>query len=434
MAWDQTASDDDFGTCGNCKNPRTYFYWCSNCEYLRYQEAFPKWTSGNKIIDKVIREIQRDAPSIYSFIEWIPYNRFSEIKQIGQGAFSTVYTATWKEGPRDGPPFFDGSKSQKSLPMWERRCGLRTVLRTHRNSQNIQADFFNELKALLRCAPDGQDFENFSLRNVLRCYGITQNPATKEYAMIMQYADQGDLNVYLSRNKGDNKFSPGEVKSLKQIAIGLSVIHAAGLIHRNIHAGNILQSGKNFYIGDVGLSKPVEIEHSPAKGVYGVMPYVAPEVLLGGAYTQAADIYSFGMVIWEYLMKERPFIDRAHDPHLHIGIYNGLRPYIGSHIPLHLKELIERCWDSDPWRRPTADLLEGLLSARTKIGSEDNIQIPRHLSLEVDPVASKMTNGFCKKPQRYHPEAVYKTRFLRFIDPINSTSFGGKSRKFCALV
>jgi serine/threonine protein kinase len=52
------------------------------------------------------------------------------------------------------------------------------------------------------------------------------------------------------------------------------------------------------YVTDLGLSRPVNAKKEERE-VYGVLPYVAPEVLQGQPYTQASDVYSFGIVAYE---------------------------------------------------------------------------------------------------------------------------------------
>ena len=71
-----------------------------------------------------------------------------------------------------------------------------------------------------------------------------------------------------------------------------------------------------------------EVDNVDATKIYGVMPYVAPEVLRGQPYTQAADIYSFGMVMYFVATGRRPFSNRAHDQNLALSICNGIRPEI----------------------------------------------------------------------------------------------------------
>jgi hypothetical protein len=53
---------------------------------------FANWTSGNEVIDNIIQEKNYDE----YFIEWIPYDKFIDIKEIGDNCLTT---AIWKEGP-----------------------------------------------------------------------------------------------------------------------------------------------------------------------------------------------------------------------------------------------------------------------------------------------------------------------------------------------
>ncbi|CAI2192517.1 5245_t:CDS:1, partial [Funneliformis geosporum] len=47
--------------------------------------------------------------------------------------------------------------------------------------------------------------------------------------------------------------------------------------------------------------------------IYGVLPFVAPEVLRGQPYTLSSDIYSFSMILWEFISGVFPFDNKAHD-------------------------------------------------------------------------------------------------------------------------
>ena len=78
------------------------------------------------------------------------------------------------------------------------------------------------------------------------------------------------------------------------MARGLLYIHNAGKVHKDFHSGNILLFLEEdvTFISDLGLCQPANKEKQTIKkeGVYGVLPYVAPEVLCGHQYTEAADI------------------------------------------------------------------------------------------------------------------------------------------------
>src|SRR5436190_1472704 len=89
---------------------------------------------------------------------------------------------------------------------------------------------------------------------------------------------------------------------------------------------------------------------------------MAPEVLRGKPYTKAADIYSFGIIMWEFTSGIPAFNNKSHDFNLALDICKGLRPKIvASTLPVYAR-LMRRCWDSDPNKRPTADELVEILS------------------------------------------------------------------------
>ncbi len=66
--------------------------------------------------------------------------------------------------------------------------------------------------------------------------------------------------------------------------------------------------------------------------IYGILPFVAPEVLRGKPYTTASDIYSFSMIMWEIISGISLFNDRAYDLHLSLSICRGERPKIIENV------------------------------------------------------------------------------------------------------
>ncbi|POG70327.1 uncharacterized protein OCT59_020095 [Rhizophagus irregularis] len=102
-------------------------------------------------------------------------------------------------------------------------------------------------------------------------------------------------------------------------------------------------------------------QQSKEEGIYGVLPYMAPEVLRGHQYTKAADIYSFGIIMNELLSEEIPYGDISHDEFLAVKICKGQRPKIFEDVPKLLADLIIRCWDAEIENRPTAKELYQIL-------------------------------------------------------------------------
>jgi serine/threonine protein kinase len=96
---------------------------------------------------------------------------------------------------------------------------------------------------------------------------------------------EGNLRHYLSNNNRELTLQD-KISHLVKIAQGLKDIHAKNLVHRDFHSGNILKGIKktDCLITDLGLCKPAN-EISQEDKVFGVMPYVAPEVLRNNPYT-----------------------------------------------------------------------------------------------------------------------------------------------------
>src|SRR6185436_12357547 len=84
-------------TCPEC-NQENYVDWCKPCNSKHFQNDFNNWTSGNGKIDKFIQDAQLNAIINLSVIEWIPYDRFKDVKQIGKGGFGTIHYARWIDG------------------------------------------------------------------------------------------------------------------------------------------------------------------------------------------------------------------------------------------------------------------------------------------------------------------------------------------------
>ena len=166
------------------------------------------------------------------------------------------------------------------------------------------------------------------------------------------YYKGGNLSDYL--NQSENYiYCQAKIHHLSQIARGLLAIHNAKKVHKDLHPGNILFGSFEYsYISDLGMCQPAN--NKAKKVVYGVLPYMAPEVLCGSQYTKAADICSFGIIMNELMSEEAPYNDIPHDHILAVKICKGLRPKISEDTPKLLADLIIKCWDAKAENRPTA--------------------------------------------------------------------------------
>ncbi|PKY44646.1 kinase-like protein, partial [Rhizophagus irregularis] len=106
---------------------------------------------------------------------------------------------------------------------------------------------------------------------------------------------------------------------------------------------------------DLGFCGPAD---KPSESIYGNLPYIAPEVIVGREYTFASDIYSIAILMWEISSGQTPFINYEHENDIVMNIINSIRPKIVPGTPLEYKNLMKECWDADPLKRPDANALE----------------------------------------------------------------------------
>jgi serine/threonine protein kinase len=175
----------------------------------------------------------------------------------------------------------------------------------------------------------------------------------------------------------------------------------------------------------MGLCKPANYNESEIK-LYGVLGYLAPEILRGQNYTKASDIYSFGILMYEFISELPPYHDNAHDLTLALNICEGVRPEFKIKVPKLILHLIKNCLDAEPSNRPNARdlliILEGLVFDMKKWenGKSELIkQIEETEKINNKPPVNDL-------PLKIHPEAIYKSRPLNFKDlpePKNSDDY-----------
>ena len=128
------------GKCPECNQEKTYYNWCKTCNSKRFRNDFNNWTSGNDKIDKFIQDAQLNANYRRGVIEWIPYDRFKDVKQIGRGGFGTIHYARWIDGYIEE---WDIENQQ-----WKRYGQVEVALKMFDNFVNFD-DVLNEVNILI---------------------------------------------------------------------------------------------------------------------------------------------------------------------------------------------------------------------------------------------------------------------------------------------
>ncbi|EXX74211.1 uncharacterized protein OCT59_003761 [Rhizophagus irregularis] len=373
------------------------------------------WSSGNEIIDDFIQERQLKINDNNDVVfKWISYSQFNDIKEIGKGGFSTVYSAIWKDAPLD-----------KKV---HNRNGVIALKCLH-SSQNITDKFLNEVK----------EYSINKSSNILNIYGISQNPNTKEYIMVLQYAKEGNFNHWMNKNYKYFNWKD-KLSALLNIINGLKEIHQKNLVHRDFHTGNILFLNfiDNFNncvsISDMGLCG--EVGNIDETKIYGVMPYVAPEVLRGNHYTQAD---SFGMVMYFVATGRQPFGNRAHDYDLALDICKGIGPEISEpEVPRCYIDLMKKCWDLDKNNRPDVFGLDKEITSFLVSYTMD-LAILGEIKIQFEE-AEEYRKANISSTENYqivtHPQAIYTSRLLNPITkdlPKNDDGYNSQCLDDCAL-
>ncbi|CAB4433086.1 unnamed protein product [Rhizophagus irregularis] len=390
----------------NCYDLDDKKFWCKECVPRCIIEG---WTSGNDDIDNFIKDtIYNVGGECYpSFLEWVPFDKFKDMKQIGEGGFAKVYSATWIDG------IAKYTKQDDENWIKIKPKSMQVALKRLNGSQNMSADFLNELKTHWKL--------NCLQNNSLKFYGITKDPETEEFMMVMEYAKDGNLRNVLSSDFNKILWVT-KIRYLYFSAMDLKNLHELGYFHRDFHSGNILNISGASYISDFGLSGQLNEQNLDNK-IYGVLPYIAPEVLNREPYTLSSDIYSFGVVMTELSSGKPPFHKRKHDISLALKICNGLRPEFGKGTPEIYKKLAHRCMNANPNQRPTANELYKILDCLN--GHKDNEKYGykgeevKAIFEEADKEIPNISTSYEKKP-----DAIYTSRaftFKNLSNPINSS-------------
>ena len=156
----------------------------------------------------------------------------------------------------------------------------------------------------------------------------------------------------------------------------------------------------------------------PLKSIYGNLPYVAPEVIIGIEYTFASDIYSVAMLMWEISSGKQPFANYEINYELAMKIVNGMRPKIVPGTPLEYKELMEQCWDADPLKRPDINSLAGKINEMNfhyqNISSELTQSIQQKVSNDLKTSSKLLTSKVHQFENMPEPKNATEGNFITY--------------------
>ncbi|XP_023013481.2 aurora kinase A [Leptinotarsa decemlineata] len=201
-------------------------------------------------------------------------------KPLGKGKFGNVYLA----------------REKKSKFLVALKVLFKTAIKEFNNEHQVRREI--EIQSHLRHP------------NILRMYGYFHDE-TRVY-LILEYAPSGAL--YSKLIASPNKRFPEEIcaKYIAQIADALRYCHTKKVIHRDIKPENLLLGSKGeIKIADFGWS--VHAPSSRRTTLCGTLDYLPPEMVTGKTHNEKVDLWSLGVLCYEFLTGRPPFESASYD-------------------------------------------------------------------------------------------------------------------------
>eukprot|EP00879_Flechtneria_rotunda_P017041 GHRR01017847.1.p1 GENE.GHRR01017847.1~~GHRR01017847.1.p1 ORF type:complete len:205 (+),score=88.55 GHRR01017847.1:274-888(+) len=143
------------------------------------------------------------------------------------------------------------------------------------------------------------------------------------------------------------------LKVCVEVSRGMDYLHQRKIIHRDLKAANLLLDENGMVkIADFGVARMIETNgHMTAET--GTYRWMAPEVIEHKPYDEKADVFSFGVVLWELLTCKIPYSDMTPLQAAVGVVQKGLRPAIPPTCLPQLANIMMACWDASPLHRPS---------------------------------------------------------------------------------
>jgi serine/threonine protein kinase len=264
-------------------------------------------------------------PSPTAAHQQIPYEQLGDQEIVGRGVSGIVKKAYWREST--------------------------VAIKYLYDSREVHMELKN-LKMI---------FEGRHVEHIIKFYGLTTNNEGN-LGIVMEYCANGTLCDYLESNfqqlTWEDKFNMAQ-----EIARGLQFVHQQGLLHRDLHDGNILiDDGGHALIADFGLARPIDRDNTTGD-TKGRPAFIPPERLRGGRgrgpFTEKGDVYSLGVILWELTSGRQPFHGMSYADICNAvsKVLRGKREKPVDGTPKWYREIYTMCWATDPNDRPSMDLV-----------------------------------------------------------------------------
>ncbi|KAL4517811.1 hypothetical protein Ndes2437B_g03932 [Nannochloris sp. 'desiccata'] len=294
------------------------------------------------------------------------------LKPLGVGSFGDVYLAELHHSPVALKLLFDAKAAVTAVNSASTAAGL-----SNNNAQPVNNPSMASTDALVKevCVMAPLRHQNVAL-----LVGYCMNPP----CVALEYASRGSLFDVLQNGNTDSAVA-AELTWRRRLAMaadaaaGMLHLHtrAPPILHRDLKSPNLLVAADwTVKVADMGLSKLMDEANRDSAVTTGGAAnprWLAPEVLNGDNTTAAADVFSFGVVLWELLTWKLPWSDTPTVWNIVGNVLKGGRPALPPRAELPgLKPsdnldaytaLIQRCWAQEPSARPDFNSIASELRA-----------------------------------------------------------------------
>ncbi|KAL4635231.1 serine/threonine-protein kinase mos-like [Arapaima gigas] len=264
-----------------------------------------------------------------SVVNW---QELRALRPIGSGGFGSVYEARYY-----GEPVAVKKVKRSS----HHRLASRRSFWSELNAAHLRHDNIVRVIAATTCAPASADVED------------------SVGTIVMEYVGSVSLQRLIYCATEEDLCADRCVRYAKDIASGLTFLHAHRIAHLDLKPANVLVTQQDVCkIADFGCSQKLDPSPTPTPHIGGTYTHRAPELLRGRAVTLKADIYSFAITFWQLLTREQPY-EGDRQSVLYAVVAFGLRPTLAmdlfrSGLGHRCEALLGRCWQGEPAPRPCA--------------------------------------------------------------------------------
>lgn len=210
---------------------------------------------------------------------------------------------------------------------------------------------------------EGEALRELNHPNIVKMLDAVEE--NDNHYLVLEYLARGDLNTLLK----DEDLSLEQVLKLAiEIADALTRAHHLNIIHRDLKPSNVLLADNgtprltDFGVAHIGTKERV----TDTNAIMGTIDYLPPEVFNNSTFDARGDIWAFGVMLYEMLSGERPFVGDSIVEVLHAITSAAIPDLEAQHpdVPIALVDLIYRMLEKDPQARiPSVRIIGAELEA-----------------------------------------------------------------------